>query len=179
MQTMVGVEHLASMLVRPDGPTYAASVHSEVRLRLYGQVSDKPALEWSWVNEQLERAGTYWVIARTAGHPHPRPVWGVWEGQRLFLSIGTPPTVRALTADPRVTVHLDSGTDVVIVEGRTVDRTQGDHAIEKYDRKYDWSYDGAVYGPLTVILPTTVLAWRTAGWAGRDSFQQTGRWEFR
>jgi hypothetical protein len=154
-------------------------VHSEGRLRLYGQVSDKPALDWSWVNEQLETAGTYWVIARAAGHPHPRPVWGVWKDQRLFLSIGTPSTLRALTADPRVTVHLDSGTDVVIVEGRAVENADAVHAIEAYDRKYDWSYDADRYGRLTLILPNSVLAWRTAGWAGRDSFQQTGRWEFR
>jgi hypothetical protein len=154
-------------------------VHSEVRLRLYGQVSDKPAPAWSWVNEQLESAGTYWVTARTGGHPHPRPVWGVWEDQRLFLSIGTPSTLRALTADPRVTAHLDSGTDVVIIEGRAVDLIDADHAIEAYDRKYDWAYDTEAYGPLTVIRPISVLAWRTAGWAGRDSFQQSGRWEFR
>lgn len=158
-------------------------MHSEVRLRLYGQVSNKPTPDWSWVNQQLESAGTYWVIARTASHPHPRPVWGVWENQRLLLSIGTPSTLRALAADPRVTVHLDSGTDVVIVEGRAVDLADTDadvdHAVETYNRKYDWSYDAEAYGPLTVIVPSSVLAWRTAGWAGRGSFQQTGRWDFR
>jgi hypothetical protein len=63
------------------------------RLRLYGQISDKPALEWSWVNNQLQEAATYWVVGRTPAHPHPRPVWGVWDGQRLFLSIGMFSTV--------------------------------------------------------------------------------------
>src|SRR6476469_4063843 len=83
---------------------------------MYGQVSDTPALEWPWVREQLERAGTYWVVARSVAHPHPRPGWGVWADDALPLSIGSPVMARQVSADPRVTVHLDSGTDVVVVE---------------------------------------------------------------
>lgn len=108
-----------------DGSGYAAVVRSEVRLRLFGQVSDKPMPDWSWITQQLESAGTYWVTARTAGHPHPRPVWGVWKDPHLLLSIGTPSTLRALLADPRLTAHLDSGTDVVIIEGRRMGRGVG------------------------------------------------------
>jgi hypothetical protein len=147
-------------------------------LRLYGQVSDVPALEWEWVDGELEAAGTYWVTARTPGHPHPRPVWGVWREGRLHLSIGTPATARVLADDPLVTVHLDSGTDVVIVEGRATGPVSDPEVMAAYDRKYDWSYDTGTYGPLTSVTPETVLAWRTAGWAGRESFRQTGRWRF-
>ncbi len=149
----------------------------EARLRLYGQPSDTPALEWAWVDAQLEAAGTYWVVARTTGHPHPRPVWGVWSQQRLFLSIGTPATIRALASDPVVTVHLDSGTEVVVVEGRSAGPAEDPGVIAAYDRKYDWTYDPATYGPLTVVIPDAVLAWRSSGWAGREGFQQTGRWK--
>ena len=39
-----------------------------------------------------------------------------------------------------VTVHLDSGTDVVIVEGRATGPEDGAEAIEAYNRKYDWNY---------------------------------------
>ncbi len=147
-------------------------------LRLYGHVSDCEALEWSWVDDQLRGAGTYWVVARATGYPHPRPVWGVWRASQLFLSIGTPVTRDALAADPIVTVHLDSGTDVVIVEGRVLGSGADEEILAEYDRKYDWSYDVATYGPLTHVSPSTILAWRTAGWAGRDSFQRCGRWEF-
>lgn len=149
-----------------------------VALRLYGQPSDKPALEWAWVDAQLSAAGTYWVTARAPGHPHPRPVWGAWRDGNLYLSIGTPLTTAALAADPRVTVHLDSGTDVVIVEGRRTGMSADPDVIADYDRKYDWTYDAATYGPLSCVAPKTILAWRTSGWAGRDSFQQTGRWRF-
>jgi len=147
-------------------------------LRLYGRPSGRAELDWAWVDGQLSVAGTYWVTARTEGHPHPRPVWGVWRGHRLYLSVGTPRTSEALAADPRVTVHLDSGTEVVILEGRATGPSSDAEVLAHYDRKYNWSYDLSVYGPLTCVAPETVLAWRTAGWAGRESFQQTGRWRF-
>ena len=147
-------------------------------LRLYGAESDKAALEWDWVDGQLKAAGTYWVVPRSAGHPHPRPVWGVWRDQRLFLSIGTPANGRDLAADSRVTVHLDSGTDVVILEGSVVDASQDTQVLAEYDSKYEWSYDLATYGALTVVAPARILAWRSQGWAGREGFHYTGRWTF-
>jgi hypothetical protein len=153
----------------------------EEALRLYGATSDHAPLAWSWVDEQLRLAGTYWVVARTPGHPHPRPVWGIWHGQRLYLSVGSPTVLRALDREPAVTVHLDSGTDVVLVEGTTGLTSQGatpPSSVEAYNAKYDWDYEIARYGELTVVEPVRVLAWRSAGWAGRDSFQATGCWVF-
>jgi hypothetical protein len=50
--------------------------------------------------------------------------------------------------------------------------------IAAYDEKYDWHYTASEYGPLVVVVAATVLAWRSAGWAGREGFQQTGRWRF-
>lgn len=147
-------------------------------LRMYGQPSDRPPPDWNWVHEQLSAAGTYWVTARTAGYPHPRPVWGIWRDVRLYLSIGTHITSRVLVADPVVTVHLDSGTDVVIVEGHAAGPVVEPAVLADYDRKYDWRYDPAEYGPLTCVAPETILVWRSAGWAGREGFQSTGRWRF-
>ena len=147
-------------------------------LRLYGQPSELPPIEWGWVDHQLAEAGTYWVTARTQGHPHPRPVWGLWRNRHLYLSIGTPITLLALASDPAVTVHFDSGADVVIVEGTARQGTQDPEIVEAYGRKYDRDYDVAQYGPLTPVVPQSILAWRTAGWAGRESFQQAGKWRF-
>jgi hypothetical protein len=147
-------------------------------LSFSGSQSECDPLEWHWVEEQLQAAGTYWIVARSDGPPHPRPVWGVWTGRRLLLSVGSQVITQQLRADGPVTVHLDSGTDVVIVEGN-VDGTSGDdQAIEMYDSKYDLKYDLAEYGPLTVVSPTIVRAWRSGGWAGRDGFQAAGRWRF-
>ena len=83
-----------------------------------------------------------------------------------------------ITSDPGVTVHLDSGVDVVIVEGQAAGHAEADELYDAYNEKYDWNYSTDEYGPLTTIVPSTVLAWRSAGWAGREGFQQTGRWRF-
>jgi hypothetical protein len=151
----------------------------ETPLSLYGQASDRPALDWSWVEQQLIDAGTYWVVAPSSSHPHPRPVWGIWAHDALALSIGSPALAASLEADPRCTVHLDSGTDVVVVEG-VAQRVMGPDAaqVDAYNRKYDWQYSYAEYGPLTNVTPTLVMSWRSAGWAGREGFQSVGRWEF-
>lgn len=149
------------------------------RLRLYTQPSTHPPLAWGWVDAQLTAAGTYWVIARSAGHPHPRPVWGVWHGELLHLSVGSPVLRAALAEDSRVTVHLDSGTHVVIVEGTALTTSADDRAaVQAYDAKYDWEYDAVQYGALTRVAPSRVFGWRTAGPAGRESFTETGSWDW-
>ncbi len=149
-------------------------------LRLYREVSERPGVEWPWVDDQLRAAGTYWVAAPAPGgaRPHPRPVWGVWLDDHLHLSVGSPTLAGQLAPGTGVAVHLDSGTDVVIVEGDVVGPSGGPDAVAAYDTKYDWSYDVAAYGAFTLIRPATVLAWRAGGWAGRDSFQTTSRWDF-
>lgn len=81
------------------------------------------------VEAQLYEAGTYWVIAGSSGHPHPRPVWGIWNQEQLHLSIGSPTLRRALRDDPTVTVHLGSGTVLRLVETEALDlraRAQAD-----------------------------------------------------
>ena len=148
-------------------------------LRFFGAPTDAAALEWSVVEGALRDAGTYWVVAAPAADraPHPRPVWGVWLDGAVWLSIGSPRVNAELRVDPTVTVHLDSGVDVVIVEG-AASLHEGDPAefVAAYDSKYDWSYDVAEYGPPTRVEVANVIAWRSAGFAGRDGFQQAGRW---
>ena len=159
-------------------PSGMGPVHEP--LRMYGVVSDRDPVPWEWVTDQLERAPTYWVVAISGGHPHPRPVWGVWADDELHLSIGSLVVSRALRDDPAVTVHLESGIDVVIVEGVAVPVADTDEPryIASYNAKYEWDYDVAQYGSLTTVRPTAVLAWRSAGPAGRDGFQQVSRWSF-
>jgi hypothetical protein len=147
-------------------------------LRMYGEVSEHEPLAWSWVDGELEAAPTYWVAAGTTAYPAARPVWGVWRDAVLHLSIGSPTIRRALDADPRVTVHLESGTDVVIVEGTSTAAPTASGIVRAYDAKYDWSYDTQEYGDLVRVAPSVVKAWRAAGWAGRDSFTHVGRWTF-
>ena len=145
---------------------------------MYGSPSTEPLLAWSWVDAELAGAGTYWTVGRGGGHPHPRPVWGIWVDQRLHLSIGSPLIARQLQDAAEVTVHLASGVEVVIVEGRVAGFTEASELYDAYNEKYDWNYSTDEYGPLTTIVPSTVLAWRSAGWAGREGIRETGRWRF-
>lgn len=148
------------------------------RLVMYGEPSDVAPLDWAWVAAELSTAGTYWVNASGGDHPHPRPVWGVWADEWLHLSIGSPVVARLLERNPDLTVHLESSTDVVIVEGTVVGLVEDMAVLRAYNDKYDWNYTIDEYGPLTKLAPTSALAWRSAGWAGRDGFQQAGRWRF-
>lgn len=148
-----------------------------VPVRFYTQLSDLDPVPWEWVDEQLRDAPTYWVTAAGNEPPHPRPVWGVWHGGALWLSVGSPALRAAIASGSALAVHLDSGTEPVIVEGRAVDG-DGDQSgpIAAYDEKYDWTYDADEYGALVHVAPDTVFAWRTAGFAGRESFQTVGKW---
>ena len=149
-------------------------------LRLYGAASEQESLPWQWVQDRLVAAGTYWVVAH-APDPHPRPVWGVWHDLRRHLSVGSPSLSRSIAARVPVTVHLDSGTEVVLVEGTALPGVAGSTppgVIERYNAKYDWDYQVGEYGELAVVEPARVMAWRSGGWAGRDGFQATGRWDF-
>lgn len=76
-------------------------------------------LSWDHVQERMAEARTYWVAtSRPDGRPHATPVWGLWvEGAFYF---GVAPTTRKgrnLAQNPNVAVHLESGEDVVILEG--------------------------------------------------------------
>ena len=146
-------------------------------LTMYGAPSTSEPLEWIWVERQLERAGAYWIVP-AGDPPHPRPVWGVWAGDRLHLSVGSPEIARRLQDRADVVVHLGSSTDVVIVDGIVTGWTTDADLVAAYDTKYDWSYTVDEYGPLTTIAPTRIVAWHSAGWAGREGFRATGRWRF-
>lgn len=145
-------------------------------LTMYGTPAQLATIEWPWVADHLRRAGAYWLTVPTSGHPHPRPVWGLWHRDLLQLSIGSPALRAGATRRAPVTVHLGDVTDVVIVEGAVAGTTDEIGVLEAYNNKYDWNYTVAEYGPLTTVEPVKVMAWRSAGWAGRDGFEAAGRW---
>ena len=104
----------------------------------------KGMLSWDHAEERLGRSRHDWVAtSSTDGRPHAVPVWGVWlEGALCFG--GGPQTrwARNLFGNPAVSIHLEPGDDVVILEG-TVERVSDpeDPLVERvrdaYDRKYE------------------------------------------
>src|SRR5579875_2497243 len=104
--------------------------------------SGAPLLPWSFVEQRLEAAQNYWIATtRPDGRPHVTPVWGVWIGRALYLD-GSPATrwARNLAVNPAVAVHLESGEEVVILEGivndMTADSDLGARIIAAWDTKY-------------------------------------------
>ena len=123
--------------------------------------SPEGMLPWNWANERLERARNYWVCpTRPDGRPHAVPVWGVWVDEALYFG-GGPRTQRNLKANPAVVVHLESGDDVVILEGIAEEFTDPDPALfarfaDASAAKYGWRPDTA--GGY-VLRPRVAYAW--------------------
>ena len=81
--------------------------------------SDEGLLPWSAVVERLQTALNYWIATvDPKGRPHATPVWGVWLEGVLYFD-GSPQTRRGrnLATNPAVVVHLESGDQVIILQG--------------------------------------------------------------
>ena len=92
---------------RPYAPGYGIPSHS------------RGMLSWEYVEESMAGARNYWVATvRPDGRPHVTPVWGLWVDGALYFGAG-PRTRkgRNLAENSNVGVHLESGEDVVILEG--------------------------------------------------------------
>ena len=130
----------------------------------YGIHEDAPPTDeypWSRAEDLLRDARNYWIgTTRADGRPHVIPVWGIWaEGGFVF---GTSPDSvkgRNIKRNPEIVMHLESGDDVVIIEG-PVEMTQDPDFLgrigpvynEKYDLDMEWK--GAF-----VLRPTKALTW--------------------
>ncbi|HYM16033.1 MAG TPA: pyridoxamine 5'-phosphate oxidase family protein [Dehalococcoidia bacterium] len=140
-------------------------------------------LPWSRVSDRLRAAYVYWLATASAdGRPHAVPVWGVWHEETLYFSNGpTTRTGRSLAANPAVSVHLESGEDVVIIEGTveaTRDRRLGARLSRLYRDKYVWREP--VPPPWWALRPRTAFAWLcpSVGLAESVFASTATRWTF-
>jgi hypothetical protein len=126
--------------------------------------TEEGMVSWDWVMAQVEKPRNYWVATVTPdGKPHTIPVWGVWV-DGVFYHGGGPDTRRGrnLTHNPHMVLHLESGDQVVIIEGRaeilTVETIDPDLA-SRIDAEYVKKY-GMEHGlPVWRLKPHKVLAW--------------------
>jgi hypothetical protein len=133
----------------------------------YGLTSDTTdCLPFSWAEQRLVAARNYWVCTtRAGGRPHAMPVWGLWLDQSLLFSTD-PVSVKAcnIAARPDVVVHLESGDDVVVIDGRAERLAPSDLSpgfVDAYEAKYTHRIDPSNpdFG-FYRVSPVRVLAWR-------------------
>lgn len=130
-------------------------------------------IEWSWAESQLRAARNYWVVtASRSGDPHAAPVWGVWVDSRFYF--GTDLQSRKgsnLLENDQIVVHLESGDEVIILEGNARLRDPGDLG-EKVDSAYFEKYGIHITGgPVFEVDANKVLAWSEV-----DYPQSATRW---
>lgn len=151
------------------------------RPRLSGYVKPGQLLPWSWVDERMRRARSYWIATRTRGFPSSLPVWGVWHENTLLFSTGGR-IGRNLADDDRVQVNLESADELVLVEGHAhpLPEELGGLWAEAYNAKYHWDMPVSsedVYR----VAPVRVLAWMvdSSGLDGGMLFSNTAtEWRF-
>jgi general stress protein 26 len=145
----------------------------------YGVTGEPEGASWPATEEKLLASRNYWICTtRADGGPHAKPVWGVWlEGALWFGTGDASVSGRNLARDPRVSVHLESGDDTVILEG-VVEVVPGDGAPpamdEVYQAKYQMPDEGDPEGAMWFRLaPRTALTWLES-----DFLKTAARWEF-
>jgi Pyridoxamine 5'-phosphate oxidase len=139
-------------------------------------------LSWSDARQRLIGARNYWVTtADAAGAPHAMPVWGVWlEDCFLFSTSPSSRKARNLADNPRVVVHLESGAQLVVVEG--IAREVAEPGVvaaflAAYNPKYAWSLTPAdVRSGLFEVRPRKAFAW--LGDQGEAFSGTATRWRF-
>ena len=128
-------------------------------------------LSWEHVIERMQESLNYWIsTTRPDGRPHVTPVWGVWHAGCFYFD-GSPKTrrVRNLTINPAVVVHLESGDEVVILEGQARQVASPPRALtEPLSAAYCNKYAELGYAPdpdqwdggdLFEVRPVKVMAW--------------------
>ncbi len=135
--------------------------------------------DWAQAQEQLTAARNYWISTSGAdSRPHAMPVWGIWlDGALLFSTGRASRKGRDLAANPQVVAHLESGDDVVLLEGvveEVIDTETLARFVELYDAKYAVRPDAADPENVTYGLrPLTAFTWQEAYFV-----ESAARWRF-
>ena len=142
----------------------AIAVPAARRPSLSGYVQAGKLLAWSWVSARMDESTNYWITSVAPGMPSSRPVWGIWLDPYLLFGTGSK-IARNIAADPRVQVNLESGDEVVLIEGhatRLDDRAMIKTYVARYRTKYNWEIAEDDEG-LFIVRPIRVLAWIVDG----------------
>lgn len=146
----------------------------------YMSLHKQKFLPWSHAEERLVRSRSYWICTtRADGRPHSMPVWGVWVEGAVYFGTGRD-TIKAknIARSPAVCVHLESGEDMVHMEGTAVEADIADKSLRRklnaeYKRKYKMPMLGMPGSVIYRVRPRVVLAWLEKTFP-----YEATRWEF-
>jgi nitroimidazol reductase NimA-like FMN-containing flavoprotein (pyridoxamine 5'-phosphate oxidase superfamily) len=135
----------------------------------YGIPEDKKGLlSWSHVVDRMAAATHYWICTvDPGGRPHATPVDGLWLEDRFYFGGSTQTRRhRNLIANASVCVHLESATDVIILQGdarelRDPDRDLTTRLSQASRQKYGYGPGPEDYakGGVFVLQPRVAFAW--------------------
>ena len=135
-------------------------------------------LDWTHAERRLQQARYYWLTTTGPdGRPHVAPLWGVWIDGAFFFD-GHPRTrwARNIAANPAVCVHLESGDDVVILDGLaediTTDATLGERIVAAWMAKYGRLPPDPAGSGLFRMRPHAGRGW------SHESLKDGARWQF-
>lgn len=148
----------------------------------YGSPSEDGLLPWSFVEERLLSAPNYWLATVTAsGHPHVRPVDGVWvDGALCFGGSDETRWVRNLSVKPHVSVNLPNHDVAIVLEGTVARIGDASHPLAAASTaasrlKYPQYFTDTTppFEPFWALRPRVVFAWTLEGFPARAT-----RWTF-
>jgi hypothetical protein len=147
---------------------------------MYGLRPGKLYLPFGHAEERLTQSRNYWICtSRPDGRPHSIPVWGFWvDGALYFGTARSSRKARNLAQNAAVSIHLDSGDDVVILEGAAVEVDLTDKPTFK---KLDAASRAKYKMPLMVVPESVLYSVRprvVLAWTEKDFPNNATRWEF-
>ena len=136
-------------------------------------------LSWSWLSERMGKARNYWVgTTRPDGRPHSMPVWGVWVDEALYFGTGSD-TRKAhnLAENPAMLIHLESGDEVVILEG-VAQVAEEAAVLSLVDDAYEAKYKMRAVSENKNAVWYTLKPRIALGWTEKEFPANATRWVF-
>lgn len=147
---------------------------------LYGLKPRKQYLPFRHAEKRLSESRNYWICTtRPDGRPHSIPVWGFWVDNAIYFGTArSSRKARNLSRNRAVSIHLDSGDDVVIVEGTA---TEVDLSDKSTFKKLDAASRAKYKMPLMIVPESVVYVVRprvVLAWTEKDFPKNATRWSF-
>jgi len=133
------------------------------RPRMFGSVVEPVLLPWEWALDRLATSPQYWIATtRPDGRPHTRPVWGVLLDETPWFSTGSL-AAGWITEGTPMTLHTESGQQVVILEGTATAATELEPICAAYNAKYaEQLTPDTLPGPFWGVRIEVAFGWMAA-----------------